>query len=233
MMSGRSAQKASGAPVAVSPRGGVDQPATGAGTRAGVESELAAEIQQLVIAGRWHEARERYADLVARHQRRAVRLACYYLRDGAEADEAVQDAFVKAFSHLTSFDRTRSFEVWFTRILVNSCLDRVKARKRRLRWQVALGDTAAQEPVATTPAGAAGASPEATMLRRERARQLLVAIRQLPTRQRTVIMLSHLDGRTTREVSEVTGLSESTVRVHLFRGLRKLRTLVTRAQDVR
>jgi RNA polymerase sigma-70 factor, ECF subfamily len=233
MMSGRSAQKASGAPVAVSPRGGVDQPATGAGTRTGVESELAAEIQQLVIAGRWHEARERYADLVARHQRRAVRLACYYLRDGAEADEAVQDAFVKAFSHLTSFDRTRSFEVWFTRILVNSCLDRVKARKRRLRWQVALGDTAAQEPVATTPAGAAGASPEATMLRRERARQLLVAIRQLPTRQRTVIMLSHLDGRTTREVSEVTGLSESTVRVHLFRGLRKLRTLVTRAQDVR
>jgi RNA polymerase sigma-70 factor (ECF subfamily) len=195
-----------------------------------VESELAAEIQQLVLSGRWHEARERYAALVARHQRRAVRLACYYLRDSAEADEAVQDAFVKAFSHLNSFDRTRSFEVWFTRILVNSCLDRVKARKRRLRWQVALGDgTAPYDPTAATPAGGAtGASPESVMLRRERARQLLLAIRQLPTRQRTVIMLSHLDGRTTREVSEMTGLSESTVRVHLFRGLRKLRTLVQR-----
>jgi RNA polymerase sigma-70 factor, ECF subfamily len=198
--------------------------------RARVESELAAEIQQLVLSGRWHEARDRYAALVARHQRRAVRLACYYLRDGAEADEAVQDAFVKAFSHLNSFDRTRSFEVWFTRILVNSCLDRVKARKRRLRWQVALGDgSAAYEPAATKPgAGSTGASPESVMLRRERARQLLLAIRQLPTRQRTVIMLSHLDGRTTREVSEMTGLSESTVRVHLFRGLRKLRTLVQR-----
>jgi RNA polymerase sigma-70 factor (ECF subfamily) len=193
------------------------------------EPDLAAEIQQLVVSGRWHEARERYAELVARHQRRAARLACYYLRDAAEADEAVQDAFVKAFGHLTSFDRTRSFEVWFTRILVNSCLDRVKARKRRQRWQVAFGDGVAQEPAATAPASGPGGSPETVMLRRERARQLLLAIRQLPTRQRTVIILSHLDGRTTREVSEMTGLSESTVRVHLFRGLRKLRTLVARA----
>ena len=213
MMNGRSPEKAPVSPV--------ESPAR-------VESELAAEIQQLVVSGRWHEARERYADLVARHQRRAIRLACYYLRDAAEADEAVQDAFVKAFAHLTSFDPTRSFEVWFTRILVNSCLDRVKARKRRQRWQVSFGDGVTQEPQAAAPVGA-GASPESAMLRRERARQLLLAIRQLPTRQRTVIMLSHLDGRTTREVSEMTGLSESTVRVHLFRGLRRLRTLVTRA----
>lgn len=220
MMSGRSAPDVAGLKVSGTP---AEAPAR-------VEPELAAEIQQLVLTGRWHEARERYAALVTRHQRRAVRLACYYLRDSAEADEAVQDAFVKAFSHLSSFDRTRSFEVWFTRILVNSCLDRVKARKRRMRWQVALGDgSTPYEPVAATPAGGTtGASPESVMLRRERARQLLLAIRQLPTRQRTVIMLSHLDGRTTREVSEMTGLSESTVRVHLFRGLRKLRTLVQR-----
>ncbi len=104
-----------------------------------VEPDLAAVIQALATAGRWNEARERYDELVVRHQRRAVRLACYYLRDAAEADEAVQDAFVKAFAHLASFDPARSFEVWFTRILVNSCLDRVKARKRRLRWQIAHG----------------------------------------------------------------------------------------------
>ena len=93
-----------------------------------------------MLAGRAGEARELYGDVVARHQRRAWRLACYYLRDTAEADEAVQDAFVKAFSHLPTYDPARSFEVWLTRILVNSCLDRVKARKRRLRWVVGLGD---------------------------------------------------------------------------------------------
>ncbi len=196
------------------------------------EPLLAAEVQQLAASGKWHEARERYAELVARHQRRAWRLACYYLRDTAEADEAVQDAFLKAFSHLPSYDPSRPFEVWLTRILVNSCLDRMKARRRRLRWQVPLGDHGAQaEPVsprASTVGPSAPASPESVVLRRERARQLLEAIRLLPARQRLVVTLSHLESRSTREVSELTGLSESTVRVHLFRGLRRLRSLVSR-----
>lgn len=193
-------------------------------------TELAGEVRRLMLAGRTGEARELYGDVVARHQRRAWRLACYYLRDTAEADEAVQDAFVKAFSHLATYDPARSFEVWLTRILVNSCLDRVKARKRRLRWVVGLGDAGPGfEPPAAPVARDAQASQETVVLRRERARALLNAVRQLPNRQRTVIMLSHFDGRSTREVSEMTGLSESTVRVHLFRGLRRLRGLVTRS----
>jgi RNA polymerase sigma factor (sigma-70 family) len=189
------------------------------------QPELAAEIHLLVTTGRWNDARERYGDLVAQHQRRASRLAYYYLRDAAEADEAVQDAFVKAFSHFASYDRTRPFEIWFTRILVNACLDRVKARKRRLRWQVGLGDQSDERLVPEQPT--ASDSPEAALLQQERAQRLMAAIRELPNRQRTVVVLSHLDGRTTREVSEATGLSESTVRVHLFRGLRRLRSLMT------
>jgi RNA polymerase sigma-70 factor, ECF subfamily len=193
-------------------------------------TELAGEVRRLLLAGRAGEARELYGDLVSRHQRRAWRLACYYLRDTAEADEAVQDAFVKAFSHLPSYDPARSFEVWLTRILVNSCLDRVKARKRRLRWVVGLGDAGPGfEPPAAPLARDSQGSQETVVLRRERARALLHAVRQLPNRQRTVIMLSHFDGRSTREVSQMTGLSESTVRVHLFRGLRRLRNLVTRS----
>ena len=193
----------------------------------GPEPELAAEIHVLVMGGRWHEARERYGDLVAVHQRRASRLAYYYLRDAAEADEAVQDAFVKAFSHYASYDRTRPFEIWFTRILVNACLDRVKARKRRLRWQVGLGEHA-DDRFSADHGKPGHTSPEDALLQQERAERLRAAIRELPNRQRTVVVLSHLDGRTTREVSEATGLSESTVRVHLFRGLRRLRTLMSR-----
>jgi RNA polymerase sigma-70 factor (ECF subfamily) len=106
----------------------------------------------------------------------------------------------------------------------------VKARKRRLRWVVGLSDAGPGfEPPSAPVARDAQASQETVVLRRERARALLEAVRQLPNRQRTVIMLSHFDGRSTREVSEMTGLSESTVRVHLFRGLRRLRGLVTRS----
>ena len=194
------------------------------------ESEIAGAIKALVLAGQRDAARERFGELVARQQRRAVRIAYQYLRDVHDADEAVQDAFVKAFSHLQTYDPARSFEVWLTRILVNSCLDRVKARKRRLRWVVGIGDAGPGfEPPATPPSRDAQASQEVVVLRRERAKSLLMAVRQLPNRQRTVIMLSHFDGRSTREVSEMTGLSESTVRVHLFRGLRRLRGLVTRS----
>jgi RNA polymerase sigma-70 factor (ECF subfamily) len=193
----------------------------------GGELELAAEIHILVMAGRWNEARDRYGDLVGVHQRRASRLAYYYLRDAAEADEAVQDAFVKAFSHFASYDRTRPFEIWFTRILVNACLDRVKARKRRLRWQVGLGEHA-DDRFSADQGTVGSTSPEDALLQQERANRLMDAIRELPNRQRTVVVLSHLDGQTTREVSEATGLSESTVRVHLFRGLRRLRALMSR-----
>src|ERR671925_423999 len=103
------------------------------------DSVAASTIKALQSEGRHADARERYAELVARHQRRASRIAFHYLRDAAEADEAVQDAFVKAYSHLASFREELPFEVWFTRILINGCLDRIKARTRRERWLVPMG----------------------------------------------------------------------------------------------
>src|SRR6187399_3455605 len=98
------------------------------------DSELAGAIKALVVAGDRDAARERFAQLVASQQRRAVRIAYQYLRDAHDADEAVQDAFVKVFTHITTYREDLPFEVWFTRILVNGCLDLRKARSRRLRW---------------------------------------------------------------------------------------------------
>src|ERR671921_1805470 len=98
------------------------------------DSAAASAVKAMQADGRHAEARERYAELVGRHQRRAARIAFHYLRDAAEADEAVQDAFVKAYSHLSSFREELPFDVWFTRILINGCLDRIKARTRRERW---------------------------------------------------------------------------------------------------
>src|SRR4051794_44586 len=104
------------------------------------DSGAASAVKALQAEGRHAEARERYAELVGRHQRRASRIAFHYMRDMAEADEAVQDAFVKAYSHLASFREELPFEVWFTRILINGCLDRIKARTRRERWIAPMPD---------------------------------------------------------------------------------------------
>jgi RNA polymerase sigma-70 factor (ECF subfamily) len=189
------------------------------------DSQLAAEIKGLVAGGERDVARERYGELVAHQQRRAVRIAYQYLRDVHDADEAVQDAFIKVFTHITSYREDRPFEVWFTRILVNACLDLRKSRSRRLRWAVPMsstGDVPPAEPVTREQ------TPEQRLVSRERANEITEAVESLPARQRTVFTMCHLAEQTTAEVSQALGLSEATVRVHLFRAIRKLRRLLER-----
>ena len=94
------------------------------------------DIKAMQAQGRNAEARERYGEIVAAHQRRALRIAYRYLQDAADAEEVVQDVFLKAYVHLQFFRDELSFESWLTRILVNRCLDRIRARRRRSRWVV-------------------------------------------------------------------------------------------------
>jgi RNA polymerase sigma-70 factor (ECF subfamily) len=189
------------------------------------DSQLAIDIRALVERGAMDEARDRFSGLVLLHQRRASRIAYQYLRDAFDADEAVQDAFVKVFRHIASYHETWPFEVWFTRILINSCLDRRKARARRDRWFVP-GELSVGDETRASTTGPANDNPEQRLLSRERRARIASAIDRLDGRQRTVFMLCHYGDCTPREVSAMTGLNESTVRVHLFRAARKLRGLL-------
>ena len=186
----------------------------------------AAAVKTLVAEHRLDEARERYSEVVERHQRRASRIALHYLRDWADADEAVQDAFVKAFTHIGSYKDEWPFEVWFTRILINGCLDRLKARRRRDRWVVPMIDPATGDRDVSALMPSRDMSPEDSVLLNERRQRLWTSLAKLPERQRTIFMLSHYEGYSSKEVSGMTGLNESTVRVHLFRAIRKLRGLL-------
>ena len=215
----------SGRPIEIEPRATTrasDATATPA-------SVLAGEIKALVLAGEREVARDRFGSLVALLQRRGLRIAYHYLRDAADADEAVQDAFGKVFLHIEQYREELSFEVWFMRILVNACLDRLKSRNRQQRWIAApLEDGHDERPVEQ----AAGTAPstEHELLARERWQQVLDAVAKLPDRQRLVFTLSHLDERSAAEISEATGMSPATVRVHLFRALRKLRVVLGERQ---
>jgi RNA polymerase sigma-70 factor (ECF subfamily) len=128
------------------------------------------------------------------------------------------------FTHITTYREDLPLEVWFTRILVNGCLDMRKARARRLRWAVPMsnGDGPAAEPVTQQR------SAEDQLVSSERARQIAAAVEQLPDRQRMVFTLCQMAEQSTSEVSQALGLSEATVRVHLFRAVRKLRKLLER-----
>ena len=195
--------------------------------RLSADSAIAAEVKALILAGDRDAARERFGALVGSQQRRAVRIAYQYLRDAQDADEAVQDAFLKVFTHITTYREDLPFEVWFTRILVNACLDLRKARSRRLRWVLPID----------RPRGADTKAPEAAdrdrtteekLVAAERVKEIATAVDQLPERQRTVFLMSHFGEQSTSQVSAALGLSEATVRVHLFRAVRKLRQLLER-----
>lgn len=188
-------------------------------------SALAGEIKALVVAGDRDAARERFGALVAVLQRRGLRIAYHYLRDAADADEAVQDAFIKVFLHIEQYREELPFDVWFMRILVNACLDRLKSRGRQQRWIAEPSEDALDErPVEQAADGEP--SSEHKLLAKERWQQVIKAVATLPDRQKLVFTLSHIDERTATEISEATGMSPATVRVHLFRAIRKLRTLL-------
>lgn len=190
------------------------------------DSRLAAEAQRLVRAGKLAEARERFDELMVLHQRRAVRIAHAYLRNAADADEAVQDAFVRVFTRIEAYDADRPFSSWFTRILINGCVDRQRARQRREHNLVALDRTG---EVGSRPAE----WPDARVGRRQWTDALAEALSELPDRQRSVFVLCHYGDRTPAEVSAILGVRESTVRVHLFRAVHRLRAALEVWRDAR
>lgn len=198
-----------------------------------VESRAAAAVKALVSRGAMAEARELFAVIVARQQRRAVRIAYRFLKDAADADDAVQEAFMKVFLHIGSFQEELPFEVWFTRILINGCLDRRKATRRRERWLPPAQRVDADDHDRMDSVPALTASPEEMLLKSERRAQVAQAIERLPDRQRTVLLLALYDERSPREVSEITGMNQSTVRVHLFRAVRKMRALLEGSREAR
>ncbi|MAM85187.1 MAG: hypothetical protein CL472_11045 [Acidobacteria bacterium] len=186
----------------------------------------AGEIKVLLTRGDTAQARERFEELVRNQQQRASRIAYRYLRNAADVDDAVQDAFVKAFVHLPSFRQELPFVVWFTRIVVNGCLDRLKAKNRSRRWVVPMFDSSASDRDFAEQQPAKGGTPETALLAKERQEHLSAAVQRLPERQRTALILGVFEGYTAKEISTVMGLNESTVRVHQFRAVRSLRKLV-------
>jgi RNA polymerase sigma-70 factor (ECF subfamily) len=182
----------------------------------GADSRLAAEVKALVVAGNHAAARELFADLVQLHQRRANRIA----------DEAVQDAFLRVFAHIDRYREELPFDQWFTRILVNGCIDRHRSRERRERRLVPIGETTG---------GSVGRVewPDGKLTAREWREAVTDALAGLPDRQRAVFTLCHYGDRTPAEVSAMLGLRESTVRVHLFRAVHKLRAALGAWREAR
>ncbi len=168
-----------------------------------------------------------FGEIMRRHNRRLFRAARSVLRDDAEAEDAVQEAYVRAFRGLDGFRGEAGLSTWLTRIALNEALGRL----RRGRPVVDLGalDAAAREGggarilMFPTVAHDGGSDPEGAMARRQIRRLLEEAIDALPEAFRLVLVARDVDGMGVEDTARVLGLRPETVRTRLHRARRLLR----------
>lgn len=158
--------------------------------------------------------------LVERYQGRAYRLALRVLRDEAEAEDAVQDAFVKAYRSLDRFEGRAGFYTWLYRIVMNQCLDRKRRGRggRPVEWSEEL--EAARDPAAelSAPSG-----PDGELARLEVRQLVAAAIAGLPEDARRTLELREIDGLSYQEIAEALGVPRGTVMSRLHYARKRVR----------
>ncbi len=158
---------------------------------------------------------EAYALLVDRHHARCLRAATHLLGDADEAEDAVQDAFVRAYRHLGSYREQDRFGAWLLRIVVNQCRTRATRSLRYTRLQddhalLDSGDDTRQAPTE----------------RHERRAELVYALAQLGDEQREAIVLRFAEELSYEEMATVTGVGVSALKMRVQRACARLRTLL-------
>jgi RNA polymerase sigma-70 factor, ECF subfamily len=162
--------------------------------------------------------------VVRRHNQRLYRSAWSVLKNRADAEEAVQEGYLKAFASIERFMGDSSLATWLTRIVVNEAISRLRAADRRRRSLRQDGLALLQDcrdRLAATPSLAA--APEEALMRREFADLLERAVARLGDPLRIVFVLHEIEGLSAAEVSESLGIPVETVRTRLFRARRRLR----------
>jgi RNA polymerase sigma-70 factor, ECF subfamily len=153
--------------------------------------------------------REAFAVLVERYQRRAFAVATRLMGNRAEAEDAVQQAFLRLFESRAAYDSRWRFNTWFYRILANTCVDGL----RRLR---------PTSPLDSLIPSAAD-TPERALVRREQEALLNAGLAAVPVEARIVLTLYYGEGRTYHEIAAIRGITANTVKTHLRRGRAALR----------
>jgi len=155
--------------------------------------------------------------LVERHARAAFRLAFRLMRDERDAEDVVQESFIRAHRRLPAFEARSNFGTWLHRIIVNCALDALRSRDGR-------GTTRREEPVEIPDTLAFdGPSPEQLARSGEIRRRLEESMEMLTTQERVAFTLRHHEGRSIEDIGEALGIQHSAAKHAVFRAVRKLR----------
>jgi RNA polymerase sigma-70 factor (ECF subfamily) len=154
-----------------------------------------------------------YEIIMRRYNQRLYRVSLAIVRDRSEAEDVIQDAYVRAYRHLDQFEERAPFSAWLTRITVNEALARVRKQGRNEQlneteaggeWHMKIADAALD--------------PEQSASRTELGALLEEAVLGLPEQYRTVVMLRDVEDMSTSETASALEISEENVKVRLHRG---------------
>ena len=180
------------------------------------EDELVARARRGEIAA--------YEELVRIYQALAFRTAYVIAGSAADAEDAAQSGFVKAYYALDRFREGAPFRPWLLRIVANEARNANRSAGRRTGLALRLAED--------RPRDDAAPSPEAAVLSRARSQQLVDAIAMLKEKDRTIISLRYLLELSEAETAEVLGISVGTVKSRLSRALDRLRAVMTVEEEV-
>lgn len=178
--------------------------------------EPAAPADETLVAETLAGDDDAFAELVRRHKRRVFATASRFARDAHQLDDICQEVFLRAFRHLAKFRHDAPFEHWLARLTVSACYDFLR-KERRVREQVSLDAHEFDLHDAGIDAALAAG----------RARELLAfAMRRLSPDERLILTLAEIEERPVREIAELTGWSESNVKVRAFRARQSLKKIL-------
>ncbi|HEV8268637.1 MAG TPA: RNA polymerase sigma factor [Thermoanaerobaculia bacterium] len=158
---------------------------------------------------------EAFRALVERHGRNVFRLSYRLTGSEEDAEDVVQETFIRAYRSLPRFEGKSEFGSWLYRITTNCALDLLRKR--------APAAAATSEPELSEETPSAGASPERAALGGEIARRLKVAMTRLTPKERTAFVLRHFEGRPIVEIAATLGIREGATKACVFRAVEKLR----------
>jgi RNA polymerase sigma-70 factor (ECF subfamily) len=156
-----------------------------------------------------------FGALVARYHAPIVGLAYRFTRSREEADDVAQTALLRAYRHLATFRRDRSFSRWLFMIARNTSIDVVRRKRRDAAIAVAMPDS---------PPG-----PEELVVQLDEASRVRAAVDALPEPSRTVLRLHYLDGLKYREIAEALEIPLGTVKTYISRAKRRLHEKILQA----
>lgn len=175
-----------------------------------------------LVAAALAGSQDAYADLLERYQRPVFGLVLRLVRDRGLAEDLAQEAFLKAFRALGSFQRDRKFSSWLFKIAHNTAIDRLR---RREVDTVPLETPEREGPdLLDSLAGPELQSPETSLRRGDLAAALEAAVQRLRPEYRTVMELRFREGLAYEEIAEITGLPMGTVKTHIHRARKAMAT---------